>query len=171
VATPIPSDLGSILLATKNQLVATGVATSSSVYLGLTPDIPKTPPSDQFFVIVPSAQVVDQGVVTGGGNDTMFLDGEMYIWLWSRLNTDEPPRSDNWLTDSSLGALTALRNMIVSLQLWQPVDVNGNGLVYVPFKLLSIEQGKRLSDPRNTLPPGWGNMVTRWRFRWWFRLS
>lgn len=172
--TPAPTDLTSILLAAKQRLIDASVFGTNAVYLGLSPEIqiPFPMPAQQFAVLVPSTQSADQPVVTGGGNAALFLDGLLDCYLYSRLQTDEIPRSDNWLTDQTLGALTTLRQIVNAFQLWSPVDTNNHMLVYTPFKLQTIEQGRRImASPKMPEAPGWGSMVSRWKFKWWWSFT
>jgi hypothetical protein len=175
MAQPIQTTLDVILSAVKAKLIAANVASASCVYLSLTPDfatMPLVPPGDQLLILVPGRQTVFQGAVRGGGNDALLFDNAILdIWLYCRLNTDENPRSDNWLTDPTLGAIPTMNTLIRTLQLWQPVDVNNNGLTYEPMRLLQIEQGRRLGGKAGTEAPGWASIVSSWQFRWWMLVS
>lgn len=169
--TPISTDFGAILNAVKEKIVLDGYLAQTAVYLGLNAEFIDPPPADQFAVLVPGEQVVDQGVVTGGGNTTFVFDGILNIWLWVRLATDEVSRSDLWLTDPNLGALATNNKLIKSLQLSMITDPDGNALVYSPMKLVSINQGVRVNSGTKLIPPGWGNMVTKWRMKWWMNMD
>lgn len=168
---PIQTDLGSILLAVKQRLISTGVFSPTAVYLGLSSEVqvPIPPPADQFCVIIPSEQIADQGVMTGGGNLTLWFDGEIQACLFSRLYTDETPRSENWLTDPALGALSRWREIVSVLNMWQPIDVNGFGLVYTPFKVIKTGKVQRVKEVPPA--PGWGVMATTFKFKWMFQFS
>jgi hypothetical protein len=134
----IPSDLGTILLAMKTQLVAQNVFPSASVWLSLTPEQISFPPDDQFCQICPETWRVDQSVVIGGGTDTFFVEGEVSVNLWSRVALDQTGRADDYLTSISLGALERLKILIAALMLYDPTDMTGNPILIEPMRLVSV---------------------------------
>lgn len=165
---PAPTSFTNVLLGIKQQLISTGVFSATTVYLGLNPDIdiPEPMPSDQFAVIVPSVQTPDLGVVAGGGNTALFLTGSISILFFSRLNTDEKPRADLWLTSATLGALGTLDSAIRSLQLFVPTNVKGQNLLIDPMRLVTISQPERVKS-KLVETPGWGRIKTDWKIYWW----
>src|SRR5947209_3477341 len=107
------TDLPTLLKAIRNKLTQDEVFAEKLVYFGLEPDKNDIPPSDAFCVITPLDQVVRQNIVAGGGNDTLWFDGEFLLTVHNRLALDEKNRDSVFLNDRNLGVLTT-QKLIVS---------------------------------------------------------
>jgi hypothetical protein len=145
--------------------------TGSNLYISLEDDfVPRSPPGDRFLVIAPGNFTVNQGLVDGGGVDfgltnasiptlsTLFeVEHVLNIILWGRIQTDEPERDDNLILDTTWGMTSMFRTSVAyPLQLFDPVDSGGNGILSQPMRLLTFD------IPRKTQRAGWAKLTSQW---------
>lgn len=158
----IPTDLSTILRTFRDKLIDDGVFTDSTCWLSATPDVLKYPPSDRFIVVSPGDQNFEQPIIAGTGNRALAVDGTVNLTFRSRLNLDELPRSDVYLTDDSLGLLPGINCIIASLSMYMPKDSEGNSIFSEPARPVRIyppelERGNE---------QGWGKVQLSWEVRW-----
>jgi len=146
------SNLSECLKAVRNQLLADGVFNDSTCYISITPDLNTYPASYQLAVITPGSVIVNDGWVTGGGDDAMLCSAQIIVTLWSSYAVDRVEQHGAFLTDPSNGAITKIQCIIASLQLLFPKQDNGDWVFVVPLKLQSVE---RFKPARQKV--GWGS--------------
>lgn len=135
--------------------MADGVFTDASdVYLSEAPDVQNPDVADPFCVLTPREQVIDQGIVTGGGRTLTYFESEFTATVWSRLALDAGYRKDAFLTDANFGILPKVKCVMTSLQMYQPVDSTGAIMISEPMRLLRIRKPELVDNV-----PGWGTVV------------
>jgi hypothetical protein len=154
----INSTLDVLLAAVRDKLVSDGVFTNC--FLSLSPITLKNPPGDQYAIVTPGEQEIDQPVLTGSGRDVLFIKGHVDVTIWNRLFLDESLRDTAYLTDSSLGALKKVQCVINSLTMFDPQDSTPNYLLAEPMRPL------RVRVPDKVTVPGWGYVIVPFEMAW-----
>jgi hypothetical protein len=152
--------LSEILLAIKNQITigsayggGSSLLSDSLVFIALEEDQVQPPPDDNYLVLIPGTQQPDMPAIGGAAAATITpFNGEFGAIFWARLSIDQAGRDDSYITDKSLGVLELWRKIMKALQLWDPVNVNGDYLLEEPMRMTAggFRFGKRV--PRT----GWG---------------
>lgn len=153
--------LDTIITQVETKLGTTdAVFDANYIYASLDENQTYVPPTDQYGVIVPGPQRPDQPMITGGGADTPHMEGELAVIVWTRLYVDQAGRDENWLKDATNGSLAKLRQVMKSLQLFDPTNTNGDYYLTQPMRL---SDGGWLIKPRRS-PPNWGSIAATWKF-------
>lgn len=161
--TRVNTDIATILEAVQQKVIDDGIF--DAVYISLQPQPLKYPPSDQYVIITPGRQPLDQGSTAGGGRDYNFVKGDLVLTIWSRLILDEVPRDNSYLTNVSLGALRKLKCCINSFQMFDPTNLNEDYILGEPMRFKAIEV------PEKTGIPGWGYCAGVWEMNYTLDLS
>lgn len=134
--TQVASTLSSILLAIRQRLLDKGTWNSDNLSLSLVKEPKIHFNGTQHCAIMPMVQDVIQDQVLGGGRYQSGVTGQIHVYIYSRLSLDMPQRDNDWLTDQTLGLLGAMHGTIDALQLFHPLDSQGNALLEEPMRLL-----------------------------------
>jgi hypothetical protein len=168
MASPIASDIGTILVAMREKLVADGIFTYPCCFVTILPDSALTlPPGDHIAVIRPARQYVRQSVVDGAGNNFLWMDGEFTVALWNRLDLDPTGEghADDYITDTALGftkLITCITNSLSQLALQ---DSNSNYVIIEPARLNGFDFVPTIG------PEGRGVCNTTWQLSWQSRIG
>jgi hypothetical protein len=138
VATAVNSDLGTILLNVQNQLITKGVF-GSTAQLGLSLlREPSQHVSARFYgSLIPGTQFYDRPAVVGGGHYTSEVRGLFSLYVYAQNAVDQFNQDNYALTNSTTGLLTLVLNAANALQLYLPLDNDGNPLTMEPIRLVS----------------------------------
>lgn len=99
----------------------------------------------------------------GGGTDLLVFDCDLTITVYARLDLDEKGAQDYFLTDTVLGILKTVNQVIDSLNLFDPVDVNNVYLLACPMMVAA-----QVDKPTKCKEPGWGRVPIRFTFSYQF---
>lgn len=112
-------------------------------------------PHEQYVVVRPRSHITHQVYRHGGGRADTRVTRRVAVELWTRLALDETGDSEQWLLDASLGHLDREHQIFDALENFQPLNAQGDWLVYQPLKLYPT------SDPDLEEPdePEWGRSV------------
>ena len=152
--TPVNTTLDVLLLAAQNKLLSDGVFAINNCYIAVKPDLLIFPPGP-ICVLTPGRQKIDETIRVGAGRYIIVVDGLMTVSIWQAVDLDQTPRDATFLTDAALGIITLVTSMINSLELYQPLDVNGNQLMPYGFELISMDQYSREING-----VGWGGITS-----------
>lgn len=160
----ISSRLETILPLVKAQIVSATGLDSSLVFSTLRSDTELTlrAPTAQFVAIRPNLFPVWNAAVTGGGNDTLWIDGSLTITYFSRYAADVDFADDQWLLDATVGVLPLWSALIHGLQLFEVMDTSPSALLAEPMRL--ADQGWEFVDK----PPiaSWGRLRSYWELKY-----
>lgn len=150
--------IDTIIAAVKTKLCTTDTLFDANYcFLSLEPDQQTPPPTDLYATLVVGPQRPDQAVIRGAAAGTITpVNGELGVILWARLAVDQAGRDDLFVTDPTLGALAKWRQVLKSLQLFDPVNGSSDFLLMNPMRL--ADPGF-LTRPR-TNRPGWGSVAS-----------
>lgn len=146
-----PTTPEAVLAACQARVLAwcpVSLPSDADVWISLGDDdtVSSAPPHDRFVVIRPLAFRPDNGVVTGAGAGLFVSGGSgghtgqiplsmpTEVSLWVRLATDELGRDEDWLSNSTLGAMRLWRRVLGALQMFDPVDA-GDKILTEPMRL------------------------------------
>jgi hypothetical protein len=141
----IPTDLATLLPAIAAQIVAgTGLA-AERVLVTLEPEaeLEVDPISDVLVTVAPVRFPIDQPIVTGGGSAGENTLGEIEVIYYNRYEADYTHADVDALTDANSGILANWRLIMKTLQLWAPIDRDGDALSTEPMRLIAWEVPKR----------------------------
>ncbi len=163
--TRIQSRLETILPIVKTQIITATSIDPTRVFATLSTerDLMMRAPSDRFIALRPTNFPIWDGAVTGGGNDDLWMHGELDITLFVRYGVDQSYADDSWLLDSTAGVLALWSNLIHGLQLYDPVDGSGNQVLSEPMRLHPTGWKLRTTTLGNMST--WGRLASTWELQ------
>ena len=163
----VASNLETIIPLVKAQIASTNaVLDSSRIFASLADDkdLMERSPADRFVAIKPLDFPVWEEAVTGGGNDLLWFDGEWEITLFVRYGIDADFADDQYLFDPVSGILPQWSAIIHNLQLFDPVNSAGNGVLNEPMRIAS--RGFRNMPRRTGGVATWGRLKSWWEVKY-----
>lgn len=152
-----------ILQSAKTKLINDNVFTSANCFIAVNKDVNVFPPGT-YCVLSPGYQQVDQPLRAGSGRLVTLIHAEMHTTLWKSINLDQNPRDEVWLTDMSIGMIQLQNAAVNSLELYQPLDTQGNWLSPIGFQLKDVQTYECDKGKIN-----WCSIKSRWNIE--FTLS
>lgn len=161
-----PTDLIELLTVIEAKIVAVTAINAKFVFATLLSDVEivKTPPANLFVTLRLGNFVGMRDIVRGGQGPA--YDGTLGIQMWTRLDTDQTMRAEDFLKSAS-GILAQWLKLLGGLQLFAPLRVSD------PTKALLMEPMRNnpgFSFP-DKKPPGWGRLDSSWSIKFVYRLS
>lgn len=157
-----------VMQAVRQRILDKGLFSESLVFWTLEPrQSQQPPPSDLYLSIVSEAHVPNKPCVDGGGNTTFWIDCRLTTVLWVRLWTDQAGRSDQLLMDRSFGGLVKQVEIVSALNLFDPVNNDGDWILCEPMRLAA---GGWTPRPAETVK-GWTSIQAQWEAAYLMRLE
>ncbi len=129
-----------ILLAIKAQLIASNIVPADKVNVIGHDVIPKLKGEQNLYVRPRLFYPLPSQVESAGRSDVR-LTRRFDILIENRIGTDPVNSDEAWLTDPNGRGYFDLEEAVLdSLELFQPVDANGNELTAYPMRLLGGDQ-------------------------------
>jgi hypothetical protein len=154
MATINRTGIAMILLSIQQQLIDKAVVPQADIGIVCTVDVPHFD-ADQDVLIYPQRFTSDQAQADHAGRIDTRVVRMVHIILRTRMELDESNRQVSILTTPSLGHFALEDAILDALQIFFPLDSNGNQLTYEPMRVYTGEPPK-LELPKH---PGWGNSI------------
>ncbi len=162
----VATSLADILDALAAQLAA-GLSLASHLVFATDRDddeiLATAPPNDFFISIHPEDFVFDMGLAAGAGREAIGTDGTLRICLWSSLNVDRAGRGEEWLKNATRGVLVKWRDVVSNLQIFDPVDGSGFGILEEPMRC--VRWSVRRPKATKGLPRLFGKLESVWEVK------
>lgn len=134
-----------IIVLIRDKLVSDGVFTDNTVFISLNEDIqPINPPSTLFGLVVPGAQRFRQGDIAGGGRDNHAVNWSVRVCVLCNTGLDQGDRDTEFLTNATLGVYNKVIEVIDSLSMYYPTNVDADYVLIEPMRPLTINNGFKL---------------------------
>jgi len=154
MAQDIKTKLSTILLAIRERLIDRKVFPADRIWLSLRMNVPFHSQADQYCIILPLTQTVDTDVWDGASRYGTLMHGRINVYIRSRLALDQAYRDDFWLTDSTLGALDKLHQVLDALVSFVPEEQDSDTILAEPMRLLFTNEPRKDYDN-----PEWGEVM------------
>jgi len=120
-------------------------------------DLESYPQADQFLTVWYGGDRPETNISLAGGrvDDRHYFQVE--VTLFTRCGLDEPGSGYWWLTEAELGHLVWVNALHNALNVFLPVDKDGNGLCAEPLKHAGGTRPKRDQRDRD-----WGKSTSTW---------
>lgn len=156
MASWVRSKLSTILLATRDKLVAESVFDNTDlavIALRMNPPVMGLQ-TDAYAITFPLSFFADQAWVAGGGRYASAVRGRLNVYPRNRNALDPAYQAESWLTDPSLGILDKINSVVDALQGVLLEDKDGNSILNEPMRLVYW------GEPHHKYEvPDWGDVV------------
>lgn len=150
----IRADIRDILAAVKAKLVADEVAPDNKIlWVARKRDVPRFT-GDQDLLLCPRGFRANQETVSGAGRAATEVSRFLDVYVRVRLALDAADSDEQWLLHTSKGYFNYENAVIASLQMFLPLDGDGNGLTVQPLRVMDASDPQKGNDD-----PLWGDAV------------
>ena len=136
------TSLKEVLQAIKTRLVAKSVLPADRIFFSMKMNPPVHDQADQYITLLPLHQRAYLPTTDGAGRYATEVHGRINVYLRVRLGLDETYRDTEWMTNT-LGALDTYHKILGALQMFIPLNGDGDTILMEPMRFLFSGEPKK----------------------------